>query len=144
MNEVKQNSRLTKAGAVILVFTLLLSTLFVVLGIVNLVDNSEDDDYDYNYTETYWAYDGSVKTIYGYPGNYYEIKFNPDYNGTHDIKIDGAYIYGIYDDYGYSVSYNGDYDSYYDYAYTAYLSSSSTYTIKIYSTSSTISFLADY
>ena len=141
MNEVKQNSRLTKAGAVILVFTILLSTLFVVLGIVNLANNSEDDDYDYK--ETYWAYDGSIKTIYGDSGEYYEIKFSPNYSGTYDIKIDGAYVYGIYNHYGNSVSYNNDYSSYYDYAYTAYLSSSYTYTIKIYSTSPTISFLVE-
>lgn len=137
MNEVKQNSRLTKAGAVILVFTILLSTLFVVLGIVNLVNNSKDD-------ETYWAYDGREKTIYGDLGQYYEIKFSPNYSGIYGIKIDGAYVYAIYNNDGNSVSYNDASGYYYDYHYTAYLSSSYTYTIKIYSTSSTISFLAKY
>ena len=145
MNASNQNSRLTKAGAIILISTIVFSILFIVLGTVNLIsegDNSSNGNNN-NVSKTFWAYEGTTTNYYVTSGNYYEIKITPSRTATYTINIDGARVVSISNSYG-SISYNPSYSSYYDNSYTAYLSPSYTYTIKVQATDSYINFLADY
>lgn len=131
-----QYPRLTKAGAVTLVFTLIFSVLFIVLGIVNLTgDESSGGD-------TYKVYANSSRHISVDEYEYYDLEFKPNYSGTYTINLDGAYISYIENDYGNRVSYNSKSSSSYDYSYSAYLYSSYTYTIRIYAVRPSVTFYA--
>lgn len=146
MNTSNHNFRFTKAGAIILTFTLIFSTLFVVLGAVNLAENgnSSSPDDGSNIIGTYWAYEGSTTHISAKSGKYYEVKFSPNATGTHTISMDGAYVISVTKANGNTVSYDRSYNSYYDYSYTVYLSSSYTYTIQIKATDDNVLFFAEY
>ena len=143
MSTSNQNSVLTKSGAVILVFTIIFSMIFIIAGAVNL-SNDNSPSGSSNTSTTYRAYDGSTLSIASTSGKYYDVEFSPNYSGTYSINMNGATVSNITNSSGNTVTFNTKYGSYYDHSYTVYLSSSYTYTFKIYATSSYITFLADY
>lgn len=144
MNTNNQNSVLTRAGSIILIFTIIFSVLFIVLGAVNLISNDNSPSGNNNGNSSYRAYEGTTLNIPATSGRYYEIKFTPNSTGTHTINMDGAYISSITNSNGSSINYETKYGSFYDHSYTTYLSSVYTYTVKIYATQSHVTFYANY
>ena len=141
MNESNTNFRLTKVGVVILIFTLISSVLFFVLGIVSLT--SADNEGKITSNNTYLVYENTSKSFSATSAKTYTIKFKPDHSGSFVLKIDGAYITGITRDGGSSVSYTSS-SGVYDYTYKTNLNSSYTYIITIKATSNSIRFLAEH
>jgi hypothetical protein len=129
MNENNtQKLLLTKAGVIILVFTLIFSILFIALGIVNLDDDSTEN--------TYTVFEDSVEVLSVGLYEYYELEFEPKHTGIYTIDIEGAVINDIEDRYGnvfFSQS-NGE--------YSVYMSAYETYTIRIYTKNSYVKFHA--
>ena len=142
---MKGRLHLDRVGIIILVFTLVLSTVFFTIGGIKISrDNDYYDDYYYGSSSsypTYTVYSGTTKYIYQSYGEYCDITFYCSSTGTYNIKMDGAYITSMKNSYNSSISYSSSYNSLYDYTYTAYLYSGNTYTIRIYTTSTSTSFL---
>ena len=156
---MKNRLHLDRIGIIILAITLILSTTFFIIG--GIIISDENDDYYYDYYgsssssssnssssssyPTYTVYSGTTKYIYRSYGDYCDITFYCSSTGSYTIKMDGAYITSMKNSYSSSVSYSSSYNSLYDYAYTTYLYSGNTYTIRIYITSSSSSsFLISY
>lgn len=130
MNEKNQNSRLTKAGVVILVLTIFFSTLFMILGIVSFTEGGSES---YPINGTFWAYIGEPVDMYSdYGDGYYEVRFTTGSSGDYIIKLNDARIVEFNDDYGNNVSYYWESDWDYDNAYKANLSSYTTYVVTVY------------
>ena len=98
-------------------------------------NNSNDDDSD---TSTYTVYEGTSKNLTVKSGRYYYFEFTPDSSENYIINIDGAYVTGVVTEYGKSVSYSVRTTTAYDYSYTASLTAGTTYTIKVYTESTSM------
>ena len=133
MNEtINKQPRITKAGSIILVLSLILSTLFIILGIVTL---SKEEN------KTIWVYEDTTSRLSVDSYEYYELKFRPNYSGRYTINMDGAYIIDIISS-GTKVYTKSNNDDSYDYSYQVNLTANSTYTIKVYAKSNRIVFYA--
>ncbi len=128
-----KNTGLTKAGAIILVLSLLASLLCIIFGIVILVD--EGDSYGDD-NDTYYVSTGSTYSYYVDSEEYYEFVFTPYSSGTYYIEIDDASITSLKERYGSSsASFYTSYSSYtsYDKKYeTSYLYSGTSYVLRVY------------
>jgi hypothetical protein len=142
MNETKKSLNLTKSGTIILVFSLICSIVLIVLGIVKLTNDSNGGSSTPS-IPTVWAYEGQTCRISTVSDKFYDIKFEPDSRGNITLNIDGAYISSIKTSSGSYVTYNSKSNSNYDHSYTAYLDSYTTYTIRIFTESSSVRFYAN-
>ena len=79
---------------------------------------------------------GSERSNSTYRYEYYYYTFEPTSSGNYYIFLDGATLSNVESEYGSTVSYQSESSSSYDYAYKVYLSSYTTYTIKVYTNSS--------
>ena len=121
----------TKIGSIILILTIIFSLIFIVSGIVDIVE--ENNDYDEGRSLT--IYENQEFSQYVDYSETYTLKFTPSESGYYYLDLSGASIKSVTSSSGASVSYNTA--SSYDYK-IYFSSSSTTYTITIYTNKSYI------
>lgn len=148
-------SRLTTAGKVILVLTLILGIFFIVLGVVNLVNNDNYVGNNSNNGSNNGNSSNSSNTFYVYSSNYvnsrstdsyetYYIKFTPSSSGTYYFNIDNATLNSVTTNSNGTVYYNSYSNYSFDRSYSVYLMSGVEYTFEIYTNSTSIRYEFEY
>ena len=140
MNEATFNtetrpSRLTKAGAILLVFSLIFSVFCFVLGGVVLNEENDSDYSSGSKSNTVYMYSASKQYLSSYSGKTVQLSFTPYSSGTYKFYTSGVTLYGVEDSDGYTKSTNyesNDISSQYDSCRSVYLSSYETYYFEVY------------
>jgi hypothetical protein len=138
MNEATFNtktstSRLTKAGIILLVISLIFSVFCFVLG--GIVLNEEDSEYNSGSKKTVYISSARKQLLDAYSGQTIQVEYTPSSSGTYKFYTKSAILYGVEDGSGYtkSTSYeSNDRSSQYDSCCSVYLSSYETYYFEVY------------
>lgn len=141
MTDQSKSITLTKAGAAILVVTLILSILFIVWGIVILTKDGNQQSGGGD-IEAIYVSDSISRSISTSAFEYYDLKFVPNSSGKYRFNLDGATISSIKTSYDGVVTFDPATTSSYDNAYHANLIQGSVYTIRIYTRSDYVYFYA--
>ena len=126
-----KRSVLDKKGLIILIVSLILAITSIVTGIilfdVDEVDYREPSSEDYYYISTGSSYTYDVDSY-----EYVTFEFSSYYSGNYLIKINGAEVYSVKDNYGYTLSTYSEYGYSYDEVESVYLNSYTTYKVRVY------------
>ena len=133
--------KLDKKGVAILVINLILSFIFILSGIMVASDDYDDDDDYYGGSSSSSLTLNSTTVKYTSSYNYYSFTFYPTSSQYYNIYIDDGEVISVTDSYGYTKTLYGESSYSWDEAYEVYLSSYTTYTIRVYAKSSSITIL---
>lgn len=130
-NVTPNKKRLDKKGGLILVFSLILSLIFFIIGFVSL--GGKTLKLDEIRTDSVSAYE------------YVDYKFTPEASGYYLLKLDDATLSHCEDEYGYSRSWNllSPYGTGYDYVVEIHLYSGETYTFELFTQDDEITILIE-